>query len=126
MKVTYNRKAKALYVKIKKGKLWRTKDFGNGIFMDVDARGDVLGIEALGVERKPQVKNKKKVKSILIDGDWPTFKICYREVTICKDLLGDSGLMKLEIGANGDDSFQETDPFWKTEELPLPEAYHYT
>ena len=47
MKVTIDPKAAAIYVKMRDGKVARTKEFAPEIFADIDSAGHLLGVEML-------------------------------------------------------------------------------
>lgn len=49
MEIRYDKKAGAKYVSVKKGKVFETRAISDNVFYDVDASGDVLGIEILDV-----------------------------------------------------------------------------
>jgi len=69
MIVTFDTVAKAMYVKLKKGKVAKTIEFAPETFVDVDINGNLLGIEILNPgkltlkrSRKPTMINKIAVK----------------------------------------------------------------
>ena len=47
MKLTVDPEADALYLTLKEGKVARTKELADGIIIDVDEAGALLGIEVL-------------------------------------------------------------------------------
>ena len=47
MTVTFDREADALYIRFREGKAQRSNDISDGIVMDFDAEGEILGIEIL-------------------------------------------------------------------------------
>ncbi len=54
MKITYDPKADALYIQFQDGKIGNTKKVDEGILIDVDSKGQLFGIEIIGVsERMP-------------------------------------------------------------------------
>lgn len=54
MKITYDAKADALYIKFQEGKVGKTKKIEEGILIDLDQEGHIYGIEIVGVsERMP-------------------------------------------------------------------------
>lgn len=52
MRIDYDKVSGALYVKLREGEYDHTEDFSDGadVFLDVDAEGNVLGLEALSFE----------------------------------------------------------------------------
>lgn len=54
MKITYDSKADALYIKFQEGSVGKTKKIEEGILIDLDQEGHLYGIEIVGVsERMP-------------------------------------------------------------------------
>lgn len=49
MKATYDKEADAMYIRVKRGKVHKTREISDAIIVDVDKRGHVLGIEVLFV-----------------------------------------------------------------------------
>jgi len=47
MKATYDKEADAMYIRVKEGKTRKTIEISDTILADVDARGQVLGVEIL-------------------------------------------------------------------------------
>ena len=52
--VTFDREAKALYVKVRKGKPVKTIPMGEGAFMDISKDGKAIGLEIVFPESTPQ------------------------------------------------------------------------
>jgi uncharacterized protein YuzE len=52
--VTFDREAKALYVKVGRGKPVKTIPMGEGAFMDVSKDGKAIGLEIVFPESTPQ------------------------------------------------------------------------
>ena len=57
MKITYDKKVDAMYIKLKKGSYDHTKKVTDDILVDVSKRGEVLGLEILDAS-----KNIGKIK----------------------------------------------------------------
>ena len=55
MKVTYDKDAGATYVYLSKQRINHTKRISDNVFIDIDDRGKVVGIELLDTTR-PEVK----------------------------------------------------------------------
>jgi len=56
-KITIDPKAKAIYIKIRDGKVSRTKEFADEIFADLNSDGKLLGVEML----RPGMLEIKKI-----------------------------------------------------------------
>lgn len=55
MKIEYDREVDALYIRIQDKKVSRTKELEEGINLDIDADGKIIGLEIIGaVERYNQ------------------------------------------------------------------------
>ena len=52
MKISYDKMADALYIYLRKGKVAKTIKATSRLLIDVDKRGNVLGIEMLDVSRQ--------------------------------------------------------------------------
>jgi len=52
MKISYDKMADALYIYLRKGKVAKTIKVTSRLLIDVDKRGNVLGIEMLDVSRQ--------------------------------------------------------------------------
>ena len=52
MKISYDKVADALYIYLRKGKVAKTKKVTSRLLIDVDKRGNVLGIEILDVSHQ--------------------------------------------------------------------------
>ena len=52
MRISHDKVSGALYIKLREGKYDHTEDFSEkaDVYLDVDAEGDVLGLEALSFE----------------------------------------------------------------------------
>jgi uncharacterized protein YuzE len=50
MKISYDPKADALYIKFQEGSAARTRKVEDGMLMDLDAAGRLLGIEIIGMK----------------------------------------------------------------------------
>jgi len=63
MKISYDKKADALYIYINKGKLAKTIKVNSRLLVDVDRSGKLLGIEMLDVSHQMPKKEIGKVCS---------------------------------------------------------------
>ncbi len=63
MKVTSDKKLNVAYVQFRKGSASKTIKLRNGLLMDLDRKGQVLGIEVLSLsETAPELKTIKKAR----------------------------------------------------------------
>lgn len=61
MKIEYDREVDALYIRIQEKKVARTKEIEEGINLDIDKDGKIIGLEIIGaIERY----NKKDILNI--------------------------------------------------------------
>ncbi|HBB65336.1 MAG TPA: DUF2283 domain-containing protein [Candidatus Vogelbacteria bacterium] len=52
MKISYDKTADALYLRLKAGRVSMTVKMQNKVLVDVDTEGGVMGVEILGVSRQ--------------------------------------------------------------------------
>ncbi len=52
MKIEYDTEADAAYISIAKGRVAETREISEGLNIDYDASGNVLGIEILSVQQR--------------------------------------------------------------------------
>jgi len=52
MKIEYSKQADALYIYLKETYVARSREIENGIIIDLDENGFLIGIEVLGVSEK--------------------------------------------------------------------------
>ena len=66
MKITYDPDADAMYIYLKEGKSFKTKEVDDNTILDYDKEGNVIGIEILFVkERMPQLLKEFKVENLM-------------------------------------------------------------
>ena len=63
MKISYDKTADAMYIYLRKGKVAKTVKINNRVFVDVDKKGNVIGIEMLDVSHQIPKKEIGKVYS---------------------------------------------------------------
>lgn len=51
--IKYDKTAQALYIELEKNKITKTVERGSNIFIDLDEKNQVVGIEMLGVNETP-------------------------------------------------------------------------
>jgi uncharacterized protein YuzE len=51
MKVSYDKSVDAKYVTFKKGKVFQTKPLNDWLFLDINRKGEVLGVEILDASK---------------------------------------------------------------------------
>lgn len=64
MKITYDKLADAMYIYFHKGKVFKTVEMKDSVIVDLDKKGNVVGIEVLGISS--QVSEKQIKSSIKI------------------------------------------------------------
>jgi len=55
MKITYDKIANAAYMTLRKGRVTKTVEMSSDVIADFDKKGNVLGIEILGVLSTPVI-----------------------------------------------------------------------
>jgi uncharacterized protein YuzE len=60
MKITYDKNVDALYIELKAGAYDRTKKVTGDIFVDINKRGRILGIEILDASKNIGLVNQKE------------------------------------------------------------------
>ena len=68
MKATYDKVADAMYLRLKNGKVSRTRKFDNLLLVDMDKKGNILGIEMLDVSSQV---SKQSIASAIRTGTIP-------------------------------------------------------
>ena len=63
MKISYDKIADALYIYLRSGKVAKTKKITKRLLVDIDKKGNVLGIEMLEVSRQIPKKEIGKIYS---------------------------------------------------------------
>ena len=61
MKITYDKSADAMYIYFKKGKVAKTHQINERVFIDLDKKGGVIGVEILGVSKQIPKKEIGKI-----------------------------------------------------------------
>ncbi len=56
MKITWDAKAKAVYIQVTEEHVSHTGDGGGDCLLDFDGSDDVVGIEILNVDSKPEIE----------------------------------------------------------------------
>ncbi|MFN3420158.1 MAG: DUF2283 domain-containing protein [Armatimonadota bacterium] len=57
MRIEYDPQADAVYFRLKKGRVHETVAIADGVLVDLDERGDPLGIEILFVSKRYRTKD---------------------------------------------------------------------
>ena len=65
MKIEYDKEADALYIQFQKKKVALTKEIEEGINVDLDRDGKVIGIEIIGVSERYKLKDFFDIKTNL-------------------------------------------------------------
>ena len=66
MKIEYDPEADAAYISIARGKVAETREISEGLNVDYDASGRVLGIEILSVQQRG-AKAKKRLLTVAVE-----------------------------------------------------------
>lgn len=61
MRISYDKVADAMYIYLKKGKVTRTIKINSRVFVDIDKKGNVIGIEMLDVSHQIPKKEIGKI-----------------------------------------------------------------
>jgi len=61
MKVSFDKKADALYIELKKGKFGSNKKIDAETIVDLDKEGNLLGIEFLSASKRIPAKELRKI-----------------------------------------------------------------
>lgn len=64
MKSTYDKIADALYITFQKGKIFSTLKLSDRLMVDLDKKGNTLGIEILDAKNQLSIKSFEKILSI--------------------------------------------------------------
>jgi uncharacterized protein YuzE len=59
MNTTYDTFADAVYITLKKGKVSRTLPLANRLMVDLDSKGNILGMEILDAKKQMGIKGTK-------------------------------------------------------------------
>ena len=63
MRIKYDKRADAMYIYIRKGKIAKTVKVNSRLFVDVDKKNNLLGIEILGVSQQIPKKEIGKIST---------------------------------------------------------------
>ena len=63
MQIKIDKTADALYIKLKKGKISKTKDKGDYL-VDYDKKGNLLGFEVLNFSKKVPAQERKSISVV--------------------------------------------------------------
>ena len=66
MKIEYDPEADAAYISIARGRVAETREISEGLNVDYDASGRVLGIEVLSIRRRGS-KVRKKLLTVAVE-----------------------------------------------------------
>lgn len=62
MEITYDKNADAMYIELRKGEFHKTKKVDDFTILDLDKKGNILGIELLFVSKRIPAKSLSEVK----------------------------------------------------------------
>ena len=57
MKIEYDKEVDALYIRIQEKKVYRTKEIEEGINLDLDKQGKIIGLEIISVRARYKPKD---------------------------------------------------------------------
>lgn len=61
MKISYDKEADALYIRLRQGHFAKNKKFDDYTIMDLDEKGNILGIEILEARKRIPAKSLSQV-----------------------------------------------------------------
>jgi uncharacterized protein YuzE len=61
MKISFDRKADALYIRFRAGKFFKNKVLDDQTILDLDKKGQILGIEVLNATKRINLKGLRTV-----------------------------------------------------------------
>lgn len=64
MKITFDKEADAMYIYLKKKKVFKTKEITDDTIVDLDKNGNVIGIELLCASKRIPIEKLSDVKII--------------------------------------------------------------
>jgi uncharacterized protein YuzE len=62
MKIQYDKTADAVYIHMKKGKIFKTIKMKDRLIVDTDKEGKIIGLEILGVSMQIPKRQLKEIK----------------------------------------------------------------
>lgn len=65
MKITYDKLADAMYIYFSTGKVFKTVEMEDSVIVDLDKKGNLVGIEVLGISSQV---SEKQIKSSIKTG----------------------------------------------------------
>ena len=67
MKITYDKDADAMYIKLKDDEIVNTKEIDRNTIIDLNKKGEIIGIEILFVkERNPKLLKELKTENFIV------------------------------------------------------------
>ncbi len=57
MKIEYDKEVDALYIRIQEKKVFKTKEIEEGVNLDIDENGRIIGLEILDATKKYQLSD---------------------------------------------------------------------
>ncbi len=61
MEISYDKEADAMYIEFRKGKFAKNKKIGDFTIIDLDAEGNILGIELLEVSKRIPIESLTEI-----------------------------------------------------------------
>lgn len=80
MKIEYGKEVDALYIRIQEKKVSHTREVEEGINMDIDEEGKIIGLEIIGVTERYSLKDifNLSTENLILEKNSPVFR--YRAV----------------------------------------------
>lgn len=65
MEIRYDKEADALYIRLKRGRFAKNKQFDDTTIFDLDKKGNILGIEILDASKRITTRSMARLKTTL-------------------------------------------------------------
>lgn len=81
MKIEYDKEVDALYIRIQEKKVSHTREVEEGINLDIDEEGKIIGLEIIGVTERYSLEDifNLSTENLILEKNSPVFQ--YRAVT---------------------------------------------
>jgi len=64
MRIEYDSEADSLYIHIQKKKVFKTKEIEEGVNIDIDEKGKIIGFEIVGVSERYNLKDIFNISTV--------------------------------------------------------------
>ena len=81
MKIEYDKEVDALYIRIQEKKVSHTREVEEGINLDIDEEGKIIGLEIIGVTERYSLEDifNLSTENLILEKNSPVFQ--YKAVT---------------------------------------------